>query len=231
MSKKPVQLSRLESMESLRSTVIKEYENLQADFDWNGDTDIRLRVFQQIDNLIRSYSLTLLFYEDHLSSDTYMAEKVKPTTFKDARDVRLTFLVFVQNSYIYNLTGIVEGAFRSILRAVVPNDKGYSGFKRIKANLLYALNGPEPEHSRDAVTLLFMIRNCVHNNGVHYARNENDAAISYRGGKYNFQHGKPQKNATFQTILHISVDVVRLLRYVVKHKRVQGLDAIREIGI
>ncbi len=224
-------ISRLQFNEELRLKLLEKYNFLVSEYCWNPSTDIRLRAFTQLDNLLRSYSLTLLFYEDYLSHDQFMSEKVKPATTRDAQDVRNQYLVFAQNSYIYNLSGIIESTFRNILRAVVPSNKGAADFKRIKKSLLEALGNAEPEHCYDAVTLLFIIRNCIHNNGIHFSRDNGNSSVNYRGKVLEFNHGAVQENSDFVTMHYVSMDVVEVLIYIVSQKKVYSLDTINETGI
>lgn len=221
----------VEPVEALRKAVNDERRSLSEAFDWDPDTDIRIRVFDQFNNLIRPFTLTLLFFEDYLADDSYLESKVKPATLEDGIAVRHNYLVYVKTSFIYNLTAVIESATRTLLRAVIPKNKATGEFGKVKNALLEALGNSVPEHCGEATELLFRIRNCIHNNGAHLARDESSSIVKYRGKEYRFEHGSIHNAANFETVIKLAFDQVRLMRFIVKHEKVVKISNIAESGM
>jgi len=166
-----------------------------------------------------------------LAGDTYLYKKVNPATPEDAIEVRQNYLVYIKASFIYNLTSVVESATRTFLRAVNPENKAAGDFGKVKNALLRTLGNQEPNHCRAATELLFRIRNCIHNNGAHHARDGASFSIEYRGKKYRFEHGSVHYTADFETVMNLSFDQIRLMWYIVKHEKVRNIEQILESGM
>lgn len=159
----------LTRFEEARQDVKAVSTELSRKNSWDEQSDLRIRVFEQINNLMQPYALTLLYGEKCISDDDWVARVLQPMSASDAEGVRDTYEVFIRNAFIYSFTSVVEGCMRAFLRAVTPQNRALSDFSRVKSALFETLGNREPEKVNSALQLLFAIRNCIHNNGMHYS--------------------------------------------------------------
>jgi len=217
-------------VEGARREVKKLSDCLMRDHGWDIESDLRIRVFEQINNLMQPYSLTLLYGEKCISDDKWIARMLQPMSNKDVEGVRNTYEVFIRNAFILNFTSVVESCIRTFLRAVCPTNKAINDFSKVKFALFEALGNREPKDTKNALHLLFEIRNCIHNNGIHYSRTGNGVSIAYRGTNYIFKNGALQTFASMGLLLAVLGDLVEMFVFIVTHEKVKSLGVVQDEG-
>ena len=75
----------------------------------------------------------------------------------------------------------------------------------------------------DLLDLLRLVRNTIHNNGVYFAPDGQDAVVTYKGITYHFYHGKAVDFASWDLLLEIADAVRQLLLDVIADQAVSGV--------
>ncbi len=210
--------NNLRKFEELRSTVLTRAGKLQERHAWSPELDMRLIVFQRINNLLMPFNLSLLLGEQKVSDPFRLMEMIKPETPRDANFVVSAYEIFIRNGYIYSFSGIVDGTLRAFLRVLKPNSGATAEFSRTKAEFLGCFKTPLQKNQDEAINLLFAIRNCVHNNGIYFSRDLASKEIQYRNQSYKFEHGKVHSNASLAVLYKITSDILNFFEHVVCQK-------------
>ncbi len=216
--------------EEVRLEVKETSDSIQQQYSWNVEKDLRIRVFEQINNLMQPYSLTLLYGEKCISDDAWVSKMLNPMSQQDVEGVRNTYEVFIRNAFIFNFASVVESCMRSFLRAVCPKNKAVGEFRKVKSALFEALENNQPDNSESALRLLNAIRNCIHNNGVHYSPSGDTLEIEYRNENYIFQEGALQTAAKLETLLLLLKDINEMFVFIVTHPKVTSLELVHDDG-
>lgn len=220
----------LTKVEEARAEVKKTSDLIRQKYSWDIEHDLRIRVFEQINNLMQPYSLTLLYGEKCVSNDLWVSKMLSPMSHKDVEGVRNTYEVFIRNAFIFSFASVVESCMRSFLRAVCPNNRAVGEFRKVKSALFESLKNNQPAYSESALRLLFAIRNCIHNNGVHYSPSGDTLEISYRGEDYIFQEGALQTAAKLETLLFLLKDINEMFVFIVTDPKVTSLESVHDDG-
>lgn len=217
-------------LEDTRQDVKAISTDLARKHGWDVHSDLRIRVFEQINNLMQPYALTILFGEKCISHDGWVKKVLQPMSASDVDGVRDTYEIFIRNAFIYSFTSVIEGCMRAFLRELTPQNRAVNDFSRVKSALFETLGNREPSNANSALQLLFAIRNCIHNNGMHYSRSGEPATILYRGKTHSFEDAALQRSGSLDVLLMILKDVVDMFVFVVEHEKIQSLDIVRDEG-
>ena len=204
-------IKSVESFESVRNEARKHRFDFYKKYSWNAENDIRLGVFEQIDNLIRSFTLSTVLSLRGLSDAQWINHQLfrslqlsQGEKKKQLQAVQINLHNFHRISFIYTFMQVIEGAIRSIARKLVPNEDATEPFGEICKKIHQKLSLPEkvtPE-MRNALDILREIRNTIHNNGFYYPNDGSKKAknIEYKGIKYTFTYGKPHTHASYSIL-------------------------------
>jgi hypothetical protein len=110
-----------------------------------------------------------------------------------------------------------ECAFRSFLRALSPGtaNDARAEFKSIYESLLRTqLSFPEEDLS--LLELVRLIRNTVHNEGLHKPAGKKSVDISFRGHTYSFTESAPIEFVTWHFVLERLADLIDLQDRVIR---------------
>jgi len=223
-------LKCMKDFEALRVTIENQSKRLLQNYSWDANQDIRIRLFWALCNLIRSCDLAL-YYAAHYALDINWVQKImSPASKSDACIVGKQFEVYIRSGFIFSLSSVVESAMRSILRAIDPGNKANKEFSRVWLSLFQHLSLPDPHIFREALKMLSAIRNCIHNNGVYFARDESDLKVTCRGRTYLFKHGQPHNYASNERLIQITEDLFEMFEFIVTHRRVKAKTLIKDIA-
>lgn len=230
-------IKSVKTFESVRKDARKNRSDFSERYSWNENNDIRLGVFEQIDNLIRSFTLSTVlslrgmsdthWINHQLFRSLQLTEEEKKKQFQA---VQINLHNFHRISYIYTLMQVIEGTIRSIARKIISNEDGTGSFGNICKKIHQKLAQPEkvsPE-MRNALDLLREIRNTIHNNGFYYPNDENKKAweIEYKGNVYTFSYGNPHTHATYAVLAEISRDIITFFKVLVEDSEIAKIEQI-----
>lgn len=228
-------LDAIKDFEMVRGEAIKIHDRIIQQFKWAPNGDLRISVFEQLDNLIRplSLSLTLLvmgFRNPNLIHNLYFKNMAvaKEQEKVDIERIKIHLANFHKLAFLYGLSQVVEGNIRSILRALDANDRATDGFGKICERLAEKLQQPlYLLEARKGLDLLREIRNTIHNNGIYWAKyGVRTKVIEYQGDRFVFEDGKAHNNATFKVLSRITLDIIIMFNELVTEPNIHDLPTV-----
>ncbi len=231
-------LKAINTFEPIRGEIQSYRNKIVEKYSWDIDKDIRIAVFEQLDNLIRSLSLSIAVsvrgFQNKKWIDLLLFESInfRPgekeiETFK----VRNNLHTFHKIGYIYSLMQVIEGSIRSIARKTLPNENSTGSFGDLCKKIGMNLKSPKKlnEDMRDALDLLREIRNTIHNNGFYFpdSSTKGSLKINYKGKDYFFNYGNPQGNAHYSVLAQITEDLFGLLKVLIEDKSISKYKLIQ----
>ncbi|MEC7227284.1 MAG: hypothetical protein VXW00_10475 [Candidatus Latescibacterota bacterium] len=121
----------------------------------------------------------------------------------------------------------VESSLRLFLRAIDPAacNGGMAEFKSIYECLFRSKLSAVPSNGIALLDLLRLVRNTIHNNGVYFHPNGNDASITWDGETFEFKQGSPVDFVTWDFMIRVSEALRQLLREVVEDATLKAIAA------
>ena len=103
-------------------------------------------------------------------------------------------------------------------------------FQTIRTKVFDLLGFDKSSNEWLALTALSNMRNTIHNNGIHLARNEKlkEIQIVYHDKLIWFKHENPHMNATYQIFNFILIDLIRLARQINDHAQITNIKSIED---
>lgn len=190
--------------------------------EWTKAVDARAASLQDLWNVLRFAELALVFVEKHLSDANWWMELrgFRPSI----REVSFEYMAFSEGAKfgVFHLaSGSIENALRSFLRAIAPGvaNDARAEFKSVYDSLLKT-----QLQSRDddlaLLDLVRLVRNTIHNSGVHRQPSRQTVKAAFRGIAYEFPESGPIEFVTWQFVLERVADYCDLLDRVIRHPRI-----------
>jgi len=199
---------------------VKNYINQLLQLNpWNIDKDVRVNILHQIESVLTSYQMNLVFSVEQVSSHQFQHLHFKTPTFKDANRVTSAYLSYNGNALLYNLSGIIERYLRIICRELDHATDISKGIYGIRKKVFDLIELPTTSDEWGALNLLTAIRNPIHNNGVYVnpSAGKADENFYYRNQAFVFVNHTPHKFATCENLNHIILDLVSLIKAINNH--------------
>lgn len=186
--------------------------------EWIASVDARAAGLQGLLNVLRFAELSLVFVERHLSDANWWTQLRgrQPSI----REITLEYTAYSQGSK-FGLFHLVASSFettiRSLLRAVAPGvaNDGRAEFKRVYDSLIRAHLG-FPKEDTALLDLVRLIRNTIHNEGLHRPPSSYAATVLFRGVRYEFLDSSSITFVTWEFVLDRIADLSELLDRVVR---------------
>lgn len=217
------------TLEQIRPVVAAEYDRLcqTIQYSWN---DARLTTIANFGGVIDSTTLAFYFISKNLlppENPWWNSYKPPYTGFNDRDRSSLVNgfnTGFIKVAFIQSLFSTLDSKFRIFLRELDPSacSGGTDAFHSIYTALRSRLTSI-PADADDLVTLLRLVRNTIHNNGVYFDKRGRDAQVTYKGRTYDFHHGKPVNFVRWEWLLERLDDVRELLFRVVNDPNIFGI--------
>jgi hypothetical protein len=106
----------------------------------------------------------------------------------------------------------MESDIRTVIRAIDPSAcaEGKATFDSCQRWLLARV--PAVAGYADFIKLLRLMRNTIHNNGIHFPYDGQDASITWAGQIYEFKVGKPIEFTGWSFVVLVGQHILELLR-------------------
>jgi len=222
-------LKLVHKVQQVRDFAADEKEKLaSAHPSWDVIRDARLTSFAKIINVLHSTQLALTFIGQNLLDPMWWASTSKTAIpHTDANIYIREFDMFAKMGCVQFVFLSIESGFRILLRSIDSGacNGGTAEFKSVYECLLKTKLTSTPTYSVELLDLLRYVRNTVHNNGVYYHKDGNDASVVYKGTTYNFLFSKPVDFVTWEFVLSLTEDVVKLLREVDCDSSVESISS------
>jgi hypothetical protein len=138
-------------------------------------------------------------YEDKTSIDAFMLQNE----------------IFLKLGFTSSLFFIMEGVLNTYLKYIdIQSYKKTKGIKNICKRLLEELGWKDANYYSSIFNFLRLIRNTLHNNGIHIPTNKSDKNISpitYKGKDYIFEENKRLEFVSWDLLLDLTEDMKNLL--------------------
>lgn len=215
-----------------RGLIDSSRRTLRRDFPaWAPRSDARLTLLNKFHNILKSAELALAFIGGYLLDPRWWEEHHDPASL-DTLDVIITeFSQFSKIAFFHQFFGAVESSFRIFLRALNPKAAKHATaeFRSVYVSLL-TTELPELSHSIGLLDLLRLSRNTVHNNGMVFSADGEDATVAWQGRKYAFLQGRHVEFVTWEFAFDRVRDLVALAVPVVRHPRLSHFENLRDPG-
>jgi hypothetical protein len=191
-------------------------------------TDARITALTKLINAFNSTQLLLTFVSNHLLHKSWWRTISRWPISDAALAVYVNeFDSFVRIGNVQLLFSTVESSFRVFLRALDATacNGGMAAFKSVYDCLLRSKLSAYPPGSVQLLDLVRLVRNTIHNNGVYFHRCGLDAAVEWRGMRYEFRQERRVDFVTWDFIMEISDAVRVLLRSVVEDARLRAITS------
>lgn len=191
--------------------------------------DIRLTVFTKIESAVGSTALGFESMTEFLSLPRHYGDGSMHAAIDQSVSTELA--AFYKLGYVQFVFSAVESSLRSLLRALnsTAANNGTAQFKAIYDCLLRTeLALQRAQDWGDMLDLFRLIRNTLHNNGVHFHKSGADTEVTYRGIAYQFKHGQKIDFVYWDLCLSLLDDSIELLKTLFAHVRVLSLPYTKD---
>jgi hypothetical protein len=213
MTDKPIEFNskKIINLQETRTKITELYKEQKKRHPLLQDEDIRLYFLIQITSLIFDIELMFTVGEELHYDEWWMYRFEKKMSEQEKTSRISSFEKAIQINLIHLPFSLIEDAFRRILRAIDPVAclNSTAEFTSIRECLLNTKLKLVPNNQ--VLELYSLVRNCIHNNGVHYHRKMDRSAVVFYGNTmYKFPHGKKVIYQDGLPILTMITDVVKL---------------------
>jgi hypothetical protein len=186
---------------------------------WLERLDARLTILSSVCNVLRSAEMSLVVLDVHMSSvDWWRALKGPRPNIKDVAFDQTAFSQISKDALLVFGLGSIENGLRCILRALDPTaaSNATKEFKSVYDCLFRSKLGLPPEFG-DPFDFARLLRNTIHNEGVHFPPSPRTQVVRWRGDEYAFVAGVAVEFATWANIINLVDDLVAAAIGVVDH--------------
>lgn len=189
--------------------------------------DARITAYSKAINVLNSVQLAFTFISKHLlHKQWWEAIARKPIPDTDKQIYANAFENFTKVAFVQGIFLAIESSLRLFLRALdsAACNGGMAEFKSIYECLFKSKLSAIPTDGIPLLDLLRLVRNTIHNNGVYFHPNGNDASITWSGETFEFKQGAPVDFVTWKFLIRVSDALRQLLREVVEDANLKGIS-------
>jgi hypothetical protein len=221
----------LDIFENLRMIASKHRNQLLLNQNIDSEIDMRFRFFNLMYKTLIFYDINLLLHIEKLIEPENVNLIIPVPDIQTADIISNDYLTFNNNSLIYNTTSFVETYFRSILMTI-DGDYFSGSFQDAKKKIFKLTNLKTDSDYWNALTILFNVRNGVHNNGIYITNIQKykSLRVSYRNRIYRFEQGFPFTGIDFNTLANIIEDILNLALELSDCDQIKSIPLIQDIG-
>lgn len=159
------------------------------------EKDARLTSIGKLTTVLESTLMGVIFLGQYTGHPDWWEVTFKGDTPPDVQeDMRLSFSNSIKFTLIQGAFSTIESSFRLFLKEIDPQAcNGATGaFKNVYQCLFQSKLETAPQEGKELFDLLRLVRNTIHNNGVHVDRNGRSLqTVTWQGQTYEFRHGEP----------------------------------------
>ncbi len=144
------------------------------------------------------------------------------------------FATLVRHGFGTAVFARLEAPFRIFLRELDAQacNGSSAGFQSVYRCLLgpnhLDLGMEEKDTALELLEFFRLIRNTIHNDGLHWSNDGKDQPVTYRGQQYTFQHNVPIDFISWELLLTISDDARHLLIQTISHDKIARMSHVED---
>jgi len=219
-----------ERIEEIRLRCFSNGNALINAYRWNTNKDLRITSNKRLTRLMIGLNVSFIYLSN--SDQEKMLGSIR-LSFKKDGDILQYLLInelFLKMGFVSSLFFIVESVLRDYLRFI--DKESYKTSKGIMT-VCNCLLGEKLEWGNiifdcQSFNFLRLIRNTLHNNGVHISQNkkEKNISIEYKGKDFAFSEGKRPNFVTWDLLLDITDDMRSLLFQIANNKTIRSIPGL-----
>lgn len=189
--------------------------------------DIRFHFPNQINRVLIFNNLNLSYFERVIRHKEKLDEVLPTPTNADHFYVMENYIKMARLNLATNLCMVLENYIRKIMESVEKKDNHKEKIFELRKRLFEMMNIEEGDMIRKAQTILFEIRNGIHNNSVFSKKGERfEKSIFYGYKLHIFKYGTPINSADLETLSHIVKDVFEFYKLTLDMQQLKNLQYI-----
>jgi hypothetical protein len=202
-------------LEPIRDQFVQKKNELKRIYpNVNPDRDARITAYSKLINACNSLQLSLVFMSNYLMKSSWW-DSIGKERLTD-RDKKLYIAGFestLKMGFIQLYFSSVESSFRIYLRNIAPGacSNATAEFKTIYDSLLRSHLSSCPTEGVELLDLWRLVRNTIHNNGVYFHKNGQNAKVQWKGAEYFFGYGKAVDFITWEFLMVICESIGELV--------------------
>jgi len=226
---KIIQLS--ERIEEIRLHCLGDGNTLINAYRWDKKRDLRITSIKRLTRLMIGLNVSFIYLSN--SDQEKILESIRLAFEKGVEIERYLKIneLFLINGFVPSLLFIAESVLRDYLRFL--DEETYESNKRNIINVCKYLlvDKLEWEFVRfdcSVINFLRLIRNTLHNNGVHIplSEKEKNITVEYKGNDYPFLYGERPNFVTWDLLLDIADDIRSLLFHTANNKAIRSISGL-----
>jgi hypothetical protein len=220
----------IEQIQPIRDRAVDDKTAVVALYPFaNPEHDARITAFSKLINVFNSLQLALTFLSKHLLYTQWWDAIARASIPDSDKQVYADeFANFIKVGFVHAMFSSIESSLRQFLRALDPAacNGGMAKFKSIYDCLFSSKLATAPADGTQLLDLLRLVRNTIHNNGVHFNPHGGNVTLNWQGQTFEFRQGYPVDFVTWEFLIQVS-DVLRmLLRQVVEDTNLRNVTVV-----
>jgi hypothetical protein len=218
-------LNHIDNMEKLRKEIKDHLQKLISADVLKFDKDARFIFLAQWDKILIPYYLELLSIIKDYKNPKPLANMLglDHVGILEVFKIRTTY---TRSSLLLIFFSILETFMRNIYNSQFAGN-GREKITMVINEICIQLSIDNDCEFYKALTILKLVRNTIHNNGLHKMPS---CTVIYRGRVYEFEEGKPHSAFGIENIEPIMADVFDGVMYILSHESVELISDIHDPG-
>lgn len=186
--------------------------------------EARREIFVTIVTLLENAQLSYLLLRDHLTDDNWWKNHLETVSAEKRNSVLHEYAIMVKWFLFHGLFSAIEETLRAIQRAApdqVPAGGKYKSIAKVTEALMTASG---TEHFSPLFSLVRLVRNTLHTNGVFLPEDGQDSSIEYEGEKFEFKVGEPLSWLDDQHAVWLVDQLAAAMNAIVRTDVVRAID-------
>lgn len=217
------------------STGLNTLEKLRRDLESIGgknksvfkENDLRFYFPNQLNRVLIFNDLNLSYFERTIRNKNMLDDILPSSSVNDHFEVMKSYIYMVRLSLVIGLCTVLERYIRKLVEIIEKKEVNNENIYRLRQRLFAKMKIKEEDDLWIAQTILFNIRNTIHNNGIFTDKFPFEKV--YGGRSHSFKFGEIQSSADFRTMSFIVRDISEFYKKTLEITEIQQKEHIPEI--
>jgi len=216
-------------LNTLARELVDYAESLVEKNGWSLQSDIRVRMFFQLQNLVGAYRDAVYFTGQFMCDDEWLTARMRTKSVESRSEATKVFETMTRNGFFFSMTSIVEAAIRSVVRGV--SNRLATEVITEEAKFMFKwLEDPKAREFHTMLKVLTTMRNSIHNNGFYLSSTYPKLAFEYRKEEYQFENWKQVKKANRGRMITYANWIFEFFRFLAENEKLHSFDLIQDVS-